>query len=109
MISIMHPASYRMGDTSKNGDFVVRRRYESEFVIEDLYIAKRAGPFRYFHRPLSPYLNSLIRAGWSITEFREWTIDLEDYRSSFPHPPGMSPSRTDRLPMYAFFQCRKEG
>lgn len=107
VVAIMHPYSYRTGDAMEDGNFLVRHTYGKEFVIPDLAIADKAGPFRYFHRPLSHYLNALIRAGWTVGELREWSIDMADYRRQFGGDSAGGPRRTDRLPMYAFVHCKK--
>ena len=107
VVAITHPAFYRMGDVLENGDVVIREEYSKQRVIPDLYIADRAGPFRYYHRPLSDYFNALIRAGWTISEFREWPVNMEEFSRYCQHRRVKGPRRTSRLPLYAFFQCRK--
>jgi SAM-dependent methyltransferase len=107
VVAIMHPSFYRMGTVKPNGDAVIQHDYSEARVIPDLFIANKAGPFRYYHRPLSEYVNALSRSGWRITEFREWSIDMDDYRRHCGHVKD-GPKRTSRLPLYAFFQCKKD-
>jgi len=108
VVALTHPCFYRMGDILDNGDVRVRRKYLEQRVIPDLYIAGRVGPFRYYHRPLCDYLNNLIGSGWTITEFREWAVNMDDYEQNCGHVrKGLR--RTDRLPLYAFVQCMKKG
>lgn len=106
VIALVHPFSYRTGSVADNGEFVVRRRYSTPFVLEDLYIANEVGPLRYYHRPLADYVNAAARAGLVMDELREWSIDLEDYRRHVAAD-AKHPARTDRVPMYAFFRMHK--
>ncbi len=107
VVAIMHPAFYRMGQVLKNGDVLVQENYTESRVINDLRIANKVGPLRYYHRPLCVYLNALIEFGWSIREFREWAMDVDDYRQRFPEMRFDERQRTGRLPMYAFIRCKK--
>jgi SAM-dependent methyltransferase len=106
VVAITHPYFYRMGKTLPNGDAVVEHDYSRHRVIPDLFIANKVGPFRYYHRPLEDYFGALLRSGWHIAEFREWSIDMEDYRRHCRIVKD-TPPRTSRLPLYAFFKCKK--
>lgn len=94
IVAIVHPFAYRTGEVTPTGTFTVTRRYSTAFVLNDLYIANAVGPLRYFHRPLQDYVNAAARAHLVIDEFREWSIDMEDYRRNVPedakHPPVVS-------------------
>lgn len=106
VVAIVHPVFYRMGDVDAEGNAIIKHDYMVEREISRLFIANRVGPFRYYHRPLHRYFNALIKAGWSLTEFDEWAIDMDDYRLHCPNAKG-APPRTSRLPLYAFFKCQK--
>ena len=106
VVALVHPFSYRTGNVTESGDFLVTRRYADPFTLPDLFIGERVGPFRYFHRPLSTYMNALCDVGFHLEQMREWSLDIDEYRRRFPsnssHPP-----RTDRVPMYVFLLLRK--
>ena len=107
VISIMHPAFYRMGRVQESGDVLIQENYNDRRVISDLRIANKVGPFRYYHRPLSDYVNALVNAGWPLEELREWAMDADDYRQRFPELRPDDRQRTGRLPLYAFIKCKK--
>lgn len=107
VVAITHPSFYRMGRVLENGDVVIDQDYNEERVISDLRIANQVGPFQYYHRPLSVYLNTLTESGWSLEEMREWSMDLNDYQRHFPNTRIDVMRRSGRLPMYAFFRCEK--
>jgi SAM-dependent methyltransferase len=106
VVALVHPFAYRTGVVDDDGTFRVTRRYGAPFVLEDLYIAGSVGPFRYFHRPLSDYLNALAATGLQLRAFHEWSIDMTDYINHV-QPLSDHPRRTDRVPMYAFLAWEK--
>lgn len=103
IISLTHPFSYRTGVVGPDGRFCVTERYAEERLVPNLKINDTVGPFMYYHRPVSVYLNTLLESGWRLGRTREWTLDLEEYRRVFN---GVG-SRTDRVPMFLFIECRK--
>ncbi len=106
VVSLVHPFSYRTGQVTEAGDFLVLKRYSDPFVLPNLFIAGTVGPLRYFHRPLATYVNALCAAGLQLEQMREWSLDMDDYKKHFPLG-SRGPTRTDRVPMYAFFSLRK--
>lgn len=106
VVALVHPFSYRTGRVTESGDFQMVKRYSEPFVLPNLFIAGTVGPLRYFHRPLATYVNALCSAGLQLEQMREWSVDMEDYEKHFPQG-ARGPTRTDRVPMYAFFKLRK--
>ncbi len=107
VVAITHPVLYRLGSVLENRDVRIDHDYSEHRTIPDLYIAGKVGPFCYYHRPLCDYFNALIQVGWTIAEFREWSIDIDDYVEHCTHLKS-TPIRTGRLPLYAFFRCKKD-
>jgi SAM-dependent methyltransferase len=106
VVSLVHPFSYRTGRVTETGNFEILKRYSDPFVLPNLFIAGSVGPLRYFHRPLAAYINALCSAGLRLVQMREWSLDMDDYKRHFPRG-ATGPTRTDRVPMYAFFCLRK--
>ena len=102
VIGITHPIGYRTGNITGEG-FLVTNKYSEPHRISDIYINDSVGPLVYYHRPLSVWINTAIRAGFVLEEFKEWTVDLEDYRKNV----ASDFKRTDRVPMFAFLKLRK--
>ncbi len=103
LVSLTHPFSYRNGFVDTDGRFCVTERYAESRLIHDLHIGGTVGPFVYYHRPLSVYLNTFLESGWRLAGLHEGTLDMEDYQRARPGPPGRV-KRTDRVPMFVFLQ-----
>lgn len=106
IVTLTHPFSYRTGEITPQGEFLLTRAYTDSVCIPNLYIAEQVGPAPYFHRPISAYINALARAGFVVDEMREWAINKKDYEAHV-QPEARRIKRTDKAPMYLFLKCIK--
>jgi ubiquinone/menaquinone biosynthesis C-methylase UbiE len=105
IISLTHPAFYRTGEVS-NGNFIVSENYLKERTITDLMIGGAVGPFTFYHRPLSHYINKTIAAGLDLMETYEWGIDKNDYNKEMVGK-EFTIERTDKVPILLFLKYKK--
>ena len=76
IIALVHPYFYRTGQTNADGSFTIHRTLAQPFSIKEHLIAGCVGPFRYYHRPITEYLNCCIRKGLRISEVTDWHVDM---------------------------------
>ena len=106
VMSLVHPYFYRTGTARDDGTYLVTRELSRRGPIADLKIAGQVGPLDYHYHRTDDYLNALIRAGWKITQVRDWYIDIDDYRKNNQTAHTAIP-RTDHVPHYLFLECSK--
>jgi hypothetical protein len=104
IIALMSPYFYRTGEVQDDGAFTIRRPVDASRAFP-LYIAQTVGPLMYFHRSLPQYVNALVRCGWSLTELRDWHINMADYNEETIGKLRERRSRTDLVPMFTFLAC----
>ncbi len=104
IIALMNPYFYRTGEVEDDGAFTIRRPVDAPRALP-LYIAQTVGPLTYFHRSLPEYVNELVRSGWSVTELRDWHINMSDYRTATTGKLRARCNRTDLVPMFTFLSC----
>jgi SAM-dependent methyltransferase len=105
MVTIPHPFGYRTGYVTED-EFRVTDVYGQERIVEDVKIGGMVSPMTYYHRPLSRYFEAFQSGNWTVDEFHEWTIDMDEYRRVMQGRVGRI-QRTDRVPLFAFFVCQK--
>ena len=105
VISIMEPFFYRTGVVADDGKFVVSEDLSKPFSLQ-LRIAEKVGPFIYYYRPLTDYINALISAGWLIESTHNWFIDMDEYRRATRGSADSKVGRSGRVPMFTFIACR---
>ncbi|MEM7115511.1 MAG: class I SAM-dependent methyltransferase [Chloroflexota bacterium] len=108
IISLVHPYFYRTGTVTEHGDFIIHADLSKEFSINRHFIAGEVGPFTYYYRSLDTYINYLIQSGWSITQMKDWFIDMNDYYKDNSIK-TTAITRTGKVPMYTFIECLKNG
>jgi SAM-dependent methyltransferase len=101
VVSLVHPYFYRTGDVGRDGSMTIVRDLSrpSSFPIN---IGNKVGPFEYYYRPYTDYLNALLKTGWCLDEARDWFIDPEPYEQLYPQDTVI---RTSKVPLFTFFSC----
>ena len=106
ILALTHPYFYRTGKVLEDGNFLLEKPLEMEREF-DLKIGGIVGPLRYFYRPLPTYINSLVQAGWKITETRDWFIEMEDYLRHQKLTNASLLMRSGMVPLYSFIKATK--
>jgi len=105
VVGLMHPYFHTNGHALSDGSFLIDRPLSRQEPRE-IMIADLVGPLIYYARPLVDYYNAAVAACWQLVGFRDHFIDLDDYRlASAAGWPARR--RTDKVPMFTFFVCRK--
>ena len=107
VISLMHPYFYRTGEILTDGKFLLEEDLANEQQF-DFHIGEMVGPFTYFYRPFPSYLNSLIEAGWRISNVKDWFIDMSEYRHRRKDGVKSKLHRSGKIPLYSFIKAVKE-
>ena len=105
VVGLMHPYFHTNGYALHDGSFLIDRPL-SRPARREVMISGRVGPLTYHARPLVDYYNAAVGARWHLIEFRDHFIDLDRYRAASA---GGWPihRRSDKVPMFTFFMCRK--
>jgi SAM-dependent methyltransferase len=105
IIAIMHPLSYQTGEATPD-EYQISRKVGESFTKE-LFIADSVGPFTYYHRTISSYINSIVQSGLELLSFDEWSFD-DSYNKHIKE--GLeTKQRSELVPTFAFFHARKEA
>ena len=103
VVAIPHPFTYRRGSVRADGLMHITEPY-APWVLPNLMIGGKVGPFTYYHRPLCHYVNALASSGWQIRQLREWSIDMDHYRAHVDETRVVI-RRSGEPPLFAFFGC----
>ncbi len=106
VVALTHPYFYRTGEVLENDGFILTKDLSRPFEIP-IKIAGKVGPLTYYYRPLPEYVNQLVKAGWRITELRDWFIDIEQYKETMGRGMKSEIRRSGRIPLYTFLKCEK--
>ncbi len=106
--ALVHPYYYRTGEPDADGNFVLRKDLSKPFRVEGLRIGGVAGPFTYYYRPFSDYLNAFAQTGFRICRVSDWFLDTEEYMKHTEGRIDAPVPRTGKVPMYSFLECIKE-
>jgi hypothetical protein len=104
-VGLVHPYFHTNGHTLHDGSFLVDRPVGGS-VRREVMISGLVGPLTYYVRTPLDYYNAAVRSRWQLVHFRDHFIDLDRYRleagAEWP-----STQRTDLVPLFTFFVCRK--
>lgn len=105
IVALMHPYFHTNGHTLHDGSFLVDRPVGGA-VRREIMISGLVGPLTYYARTPLDYYNAALRARWQLVHFRDHFIDLDRYRleAALSWP---AVRRTDKVPLFTFFVCRK--
>lgn len=106
IIALTHPYFYRTGTVTETGQFLIDKDLSKPFIIDNHCIAEKVGPFKYFYRPITFYLNTLIASGWTVRCVKDWHIDMNDYIEKV-NSDASKIKRTNVVPLYTFIECIK--
>jgi hypothetical protein len=104
---LTHPYFHTNGHALHDGSFLIDRPL-SRAVRREVRISGVVGPLTFHARPLVDYYNAAVRARWQLTDFRDHFIDLDRYRAA-SRAGWATHRRSDKVPMFTFFVCRKDG
>lgn len=106
IVALMHPYFYRTGTVIENCDFNLNQDL-SQTCSKVVSIAERTSPITYHYRSYDIYLNTFIKAGWRVKYTRDWFIDMDEYESELSDRKKKI-SRTNKVPMYTFFELVRD-
>jgi SAM-dependent methyltransferase len=105
VVGLMHPYFHTNGHALHDGSFLIDRPLSLP-ARRQVMISGLVGPLTYHARPLVDYYNAAVGACWQLTSFRDHFIDLDRYRAESADTWPMT-RRTDKVPLFTFFVCRK--
>lgn len=101
IVALVHPYFAHAGTATAEG-FLINRALAKNKIYSDYYISGIIGPLVYYYRKPEEYYNEAIQAGWRLTHFRDWFLDMHDYETLA----GGRQTETDRtglVPTFSFF------
>lgn len=102
--ALVHPIFYRTGEALDDDRFLV----EADLSRTDrtsIHIGATVGPFTYYRRSVSDYLNVFIHAGWQLDEIRDLFAPRNDYEARFRKTDLVR--RSTRVPLFVAFRLKK--
>jgi SAM-dependent methyltransferase len=106
IVALAHPYFFHAGRVTEDGDFLVQRSLAADARWDGLMIAGSVGPFSYHYRRPDHYFGSALDAGWKLTAFRDWFLNMDHYEKEAGHRRAHQP-RTGRVPTFMFFSAEK--
>lgn len=107
VVGLTHPYFHTNGHALHNGSFLIDRSLARP-VRRNVMISGLVGPLTYHARPLVDYYNAALDARWQLERFRDHFIDMERYRADVSGRVAFA-QRTDKVPLFTFFVCRKRS
>ncbi|GAB3944807.1 class I SAM-dependent methyltransferase [Micromonospora vulcania] len=105
VVALVHPYFAHAGYVVDDG-FVINRDVSREQELSDYLISGIVGPLTYYHRRPETYYNEALRAGWQLTQFLDWFVDMEHYEQ-FAADRRTTTRRTGWVPTFTFFVGEK--
>ncbi|MFI6067387.1 class I SAM-dependent methyltransferase [Micromonospora sp. NPDC051227] len=106
VVALVHPYFAHAGHVVSDG-FVINRDLSQEQELSDYFISGVVGPLTYYHRRPETYYNEALLAGWRLTHFLDWFVDMEHYER-FAADRRTATRRTGWVPTFTFFVGEKD-
>jgi SAM-dependent methyltransferase len=107
VVALVHPYFAHAGRVVDEG-FVVNRDLSTEQEIHDYFISGAVGPLTYYQRRPETYYNEALIAGWRLTRFLDWFVDMDHYER-FAGDRRTATRRTGWVPTFTFFVGEKHA